>query len=342
MMVHSRIRARSRGFSLLEVILALLLSVFVVAGIAAAIRLNVLTLEQQRTRIERTQVARSVLQVIARDLRAALQYKPADVSGLEEIMAGTNASAAAGADPSLLGEYAEGLGIDDTGAIPGGDPAATSASEDSGIIPIHPGLYGSETHLVIDVSRLPRIDEYAPQFLGDGFKSIPSDAKTIVYYVENSKDENTVSFTMEDEVELGGLIRRSSDRAVASYAYAAGADLLSFGHQELIAPEIAEIRFRYFDGTDWVTSWDSDQANGFPSAVEVSIVIDPRKIEAQYQSDYVYNGFDQTSMEIYRTVVYLPVAEILPEEEEEPEPAAPAAEGGGEGSGTNQDDGGDR
>ncbi len=365
------------GFSLLEVILALFLSVFVILGIASAIRVNVVMLEQQQRKIEYAQVGRSIIQVIARDLRAALQHKPADVSGLQEIMAGSDPSSLlAGAGASLLGDLAGGDsggaadgGIGDalsgdfaqngaTGGLDGGgldaggldagglnlgagafgdidgggghsggaDPitgveqqSGPTAAEDCEVVPCHPGLYGSANHVVVDVSHLPRIDEWVAQTQLDGEISIPSDVKTVSYYVEAASENEFVSYTLEGEHELGGLFRRSADRAVASYAFQAGSDLLSIGHRELIAPEVAQIQFRYFDGVEWVTEWDSDIEGGFPSAVEIVVVIDPARVEVQNLSEYQFNGFNNETMLRYRSVVYLPVAEIVEEESAEGE-----------------------
>ena len=71
----------------MEVVLALALSTLVISAIAAAIRLHLLMLDRQQADIERSQVARAVLHMIANDLRSAIQYKPADVSALEELAA---------------------------------------------------------------------------------------------------------------------------------------------------------------------------------------------------------------------------------------------------------------
>ncbi len=73
------------------------------------------------------------------------------------------------------------------------------------------------------------------------------------------------------------------------------------------------IEFRYFDGEDWATEWDSDEAGGFPVAVEVTILVDN---ERAVSGDLNYRmQADPETGTPYRTVVNLPVAEILEEEE---------------------------
>lgn len=46
-------------------------------------------------------------------------------------------------------------------------------------------------------------------------------------------------------------------------------------NESLWAPEVVDCRFRYCDGTSWVDSWDSLQRNGLPTAVEVTLKLMP-------------------------------------------------------------------
>jgi len=73
------------GFSLLELILALALTVVVGGMIMTGIRVYMVQLNRQQSNIERQTVARSSLNMVASDLRAALQYKANDYSGLYEL-----------------------------------------------------------------------------------------------------------------------------------------------------------------------------------------------------------------------------------------------------------------
>ena len=84
---------------------------------------------------------------------------------------------------------------------------------------------------------------------------------------------------------------------------------------ELVAAEVAEIQFKYYDGQEWTDQWDSEEEGGFPTAVEISLVVDPRRT-SMASTGYQYNGFDQTLMERHRLTVHIPVAEPALEEEE--------------------------
>ena len=117
-----------------------------------------------------------------------------------------------------------------------------------------------------------------------------------------------------DNTAPGGLYRREIDRAVA--AYMGDIQLLSAPDPftKLVAAEVAQVQFRYFDGTDWKTSWDSVDEGGFPVAIEINLVVDPARSSTN-NTTYSYGGFDRQTMENFRTVVYLPVSEPVVEEE---------------------------
>ena len=77
------------GLTLLELILALALSVLVLMAIGMAIDMHYRMFDVRRTSIEETHVARAVLRSIADDLRTAVQYIPPDLSGLETVTGNT-------------------------------------------------------------------------------------------------------------------------------------------------------------------------------------------------------------------------------------------------------------
>ena len=374
-------RNSRRGFSLLEVLLALALSVVVLGAITMAIRVHLITLQKQQTEIERLQVARSVIFMVTNDLRAALQYKPADVSGVTNLQIAQTSIAGAfgGADLGALMESGslDGMDLDggsladlasgggagsetpptDSGSTTGSQSGAQPAGAGSGEITTagaalagagegqqnsappgggvtennqnlaqssqpanRPGLYGNASELSLDISRLPRLDEYSSTAISLGMTTDdPTDIKTITYFVSETASAgsgNQVVSILEDS-QTGGLYRRELERSIASYAIDYGSSLDIDRATTLISPVIAEIAFRYFDGSEWVTEWDSDESGGFPNAIEVTVVIDMRRADSNNRSQYEYSGYDSDHMFLYRSVVHLPIAE--------PEPEDPAA-----------------
>ena len=114
-------------------------------------------------------------------------------------------------------------------------------------------------------------------------------------------------FAQNDDVAPGGLYRRQIDRAVAAYRDETGLVRVDQNAQ-LIAPEVAQIAMRCFDGEQWVEEWDSEEYGGFPPAVEVTLVIDPARTKDG--ANYRFSGYDPETMQFYRTVIHLPAAEL--------------------------------
>ncbi len=289
------------GYTLLELLLALGLTVIVVGAIGAAIQLYIVALTRQQDKIERKQIARSVLTMIGNDLRAGIQYKAADYSSLENLLQTQMMMVQA---PPPADE----------------DSAAQEEPADSGVIvedevSFRPTLIGNNRVIMMDISRLPRQDQYNPLIAtAESMVQSPSDVKSLAYFVSLNSGGMESQVTFGQPAAPGGLYRREIDRAVA--AYMGDYDLISNpdGYTQLIANEIAQITFRYFDGEDWQDEWDAAEAGGFPSAVEVTIVIDPERSAPGSQS-YSYAGADPNSMETYRSVIHLPISDLPPSAE---------------------------
>lgn len=316
--------SRKNGYTLLEVVLALGLSVLLIGGISMAINFHMRTLRQQQIEIERSQVARQSLFLITKDIRAAIQYKPIETSALNELIE----SVSSATDVTGMAEDA-GLSEDliDQAGIGGGTAADDEDPAESEYQATRPGLYGTATELQIDVSRLPRKDQYSVVTFSDGTQSdITSDVKTVTYFVRN--EENYEENSSADNVSISqfGLVRRSIDRAVTRYALDYGGQINLEDYEEVLAEEISEIEFRYWDQTnkEWVTEWDSDEMMGLPGAVEVSVALGVKAEDNE-----------EDERKIYRSVVYLPIAEIIPPEpepvpDEEAESLDSAESGGSE------------
>ena len=104
---------------------------------------------------------------------------------------------------------------------------------------------------------------------------IPSDVKTITYYVQSLDTlEPEEADVLEDDVTIAsGLVRRRMDRAVTTFAAENGNadDLMQLG--DVIAPEVMEIEFQYWDGLQWLLEWDSEVNKGLPVAVEIRLYL---------------------------------------------------------------------
>jgi hypothetical protein len=146
-----------------------------------------------------------------------------------------------------------------------------------------PGLVGTSYEIQVDVSRLPRLEEY--QWITDAntanLDDIPSDIKTITYYVQSAGVLGGAIDPLDAAVATsadgsavtspGGLVRRILDRAVTGQAMNNGGTLALGQSGELLAPEVVSIEFSYWDGLIWQVSWDSDSMGELPLAIQVTI-----------------------------------------------------------------------
>ena len=320
-----RITLARPAFTLLELLLALALTVVVISTIATAIHVNLFALTRAQSNIERKQIARSVMAMIGNDIRAAVQFRASDFSGLEEVLRSQQLIAGA---PSVSGASIEALSpdsvsVDAIQSAVESQSQATPATEgftstddvaEEETVDWSVGLVGDSNFIMLDISRLPRIDQYHPliQTAQDAVTT-GSDIKQIVYYVASSNRQNSSNNLLADESPTSrqGLFRDEIDRAVAFYQGGINPGTPQ-DYSQLVANEIVQLQFRYFDGTDWLQQWDSSENKGFPSAVEISIVVDTNLLAgptSNFQND---NRFEN-----YRSVVHLPLAEIEEEENED-------------------------
>jgi hypothetical protein len=193
-----------------------------------------------------------------------------------------------------------------------------------------PGIYGSSTSIEIDISRLPRPDEYIPRepdLISGTVADLPSDIKTVSYFVQ-SKRMDGVRDPLATEIDIrsrlanndgavGGLVRRSVDRAITQFAYEQGTTDSLQRTGELLAPEVVALEFEYFDGAMWQMEWDSS-IQGLPLVVRITLAM---QLESKRQIDPVEPGqsilsltsgsLSENGIEIYTTTTVIPGSQLL-------------------------------
>ncbi|MDA8562895.1 hypothetical protein N9L06_00425, partial [Mariniblastus sp.] len=149
----SRKPKQNRAYTLLEVLLALGLTVVIFSMIAAGIRLHLVSIAQQQLKIEHRQIARNLLATIGTDIRSAVLYRATDYSGLENIRA-----------TELKQSSSSGITVDQLIS----DPTAAAEAANEEIDPdaeieeliqeedvsYRPVLRGSNRSIQFDISRL--------------------------------------------------------------------------------------------------------------------------------------------------------------------------------------------
>lgn len=312
---------RRRGVSLLELIVASAIAVVLMAAVSAAIHMYSRSVDVGRTNIEEAQLGRAVMKLMEDDLRNCIWKNDIDFSAVEALAADQTAGAAGaltgGTTSSSLGS---GLDLES-----GADELSNTTDLASSTSPaMQIGLYGNATELQFDMSRLPRVDEYDPEYVG--FRSLaladrPSDVKTVTYYllVPGTAYQGVVGDPTDRTAEQTGLVRRVLDRSVTQWALENGDTKQLDATAEIVAPEVCYLNFRYFDGYEWYEEWDSSAMNGLPLAVDIVLAIrsDDDRGGAADAGETMVLGVAEGDM-VFRRLIRIPIAvPIDPNAEEE-------------------------
>jgi len=272
-----------RGFTLLEVMLALGLTSLILVALGMAIDFHLRVLDAGRAHVEEAQLARVLLRRIADDLRGTVpvdSQNSAGASGASDVSGSSGASVASGASGTSTTSDTS----DASGTTLSTTPHAT------------PGIYGDAYTIQMDVSRLPQPYQLQTQCTL-GSESLQatslSDVKTVSYYVGSTQDAGSamgfqgVGATGGIQGAAGslpaapsgeqGLLRLELDRAAAQFQAEHGGFDATALNPALLAPEVAGIEFAYCDGTQWLDVWDTAQNGGLPVAVQVTLYITPAK-----------------------------------------------------------------
>ncbi|MBA4019355.1 MAG: hypothetical protein C0483_19485 [Pirellula sp.] len=197
--------------------------------------------------------------------------------------------------------------------------AADAESESSGDVTIAPlGVYGNQYDLQVDVSRLPRIDRMdslTGTITPDGIAAAgdpPSDVKTVSYYISTTAAAaaplSSNSGTAAPVMPAGGLVRRQVDRAIVNYGTLYGGSTDAGTREQMLAPEATALEFRYYDGTEWLTSWSSSDRGAVPVAIEIMLTLRAADA-APVGSTLLLASPGLPQEQTYRLMVHLPAGE---------------------------------
>ncbi len=321
------------AFTLFELILAIALSATLLSLIGTAVNLYLMRIDTSRMRIEEAQLARSILATIAADVRAATPYQTQDISTVAQLAVSAAAfnvddidSAAAFSAGALGSSSGTGAGTTSSAASDQSSSTSTGLSTDGALstTALVPGLNGLLNELMLDVARLPRLDELFPttpqSTLSNSANaaranlSRPSDMKTVRFFIRQGNtidpsDASATGLASAAQQVVGGLVRQTVDRSVRQMAEQAGNSQLLESGQVLLAPEVTQIQFRYFDGTTAVESWNMQERSSMPTAIEVRIWLMSQALSEQQQSSSAASSrLSQTRM--YSQTIDLPLAQV--------------------------------
>lgn len=147
------------------------------------------------------------------------------------------------------------------------------------------------------VSRPSRTETYAPFADVRAGAGRSSDLQAVAYFVTGQGGGTLQSLSSQP-----GLARMAGDRLLMQMADQQGNSSMMTANTKIMAPEVTSITFYYFDGTSWLTSWDSTSLAGLPKAVEVVIELAPLQ-GGTFKSGTLTTAADST---VYRLVVSFP------------------------------------
>ncbi len=279
-----RLRA---GFTLLELILALLVGVMLLAALYSAISTQARNISVSREQVEQTTLARSLINRIDSDVSGTVGL--ADGSRFRQAQNANNASSSSSSNSSSTTSTSTSstktsttakAGTSTSGSTPAASGSSTSSTSSTTgnttgsastttSITIPLGVVGSSDTLNVYTSKVPT-ELYTPA--PDGSTMVVGDVRRITYWLVSGDGTS------------GGLARSEIKAATQG----SGTGLLPDGvdeQQSVIAPEVRTLAFRYWDGGGWLTEWDSTTMGddgitpvGSPRAIEIAIgIAKPRR-----------------------------------------------------------------
>lgn len=228
------------GFSLIEVLLAVALSVTLMALLGSAINMYLLRVDASRSEVQQAQLARGILRLMADDLRSAAVIYEQDTSSVAD----------AAASQALFD-------VDQADET----PPADTGTLDTAVERPYVGVSGDLQSIQVDVLRL------RPAY------TIATDGEMQTVMMDYlSPGIAGVRYFLN---ELG-LVRQQVGRDVAVQQQQQGLQQTWEQSQRIVASEVVDLRFRYNDGVQTREYWDMQEQQGvLPVAVEVRIGLRP-------------------------------------------------------------------
>ncbi len=250
------------GYTLLEILLASVIAMLLLAALYAALDVTLVRMEVNRDLIARNDLRRAVINRMSADLVNTLGPLPPKSGG--DGMTGTGSSASTGtasastATPATSTTTPAASGTT-TDATTTDLPVVTGAD-----IPLGSGIVGTDKQLTIFLSRVPTslVDLEAAANVD---VTLPADMRRVTYYLSS------------DNV---GLCRQERPWVTADGVWNTSDPDRTDELSEIIAPEVLDVTFEYFDGSAWQSSWDGSQTasdgvalTGPPRAIRVTFVM---------------------------------------------------------------------
>ena len=284
------------GFTLVELLLATALTAVVMMAVYSSLDLYQRLMTAGRVDSERTQLKRALLEAMKRDIQSLVYYAPPETVGSSE--------ATESADTEQAGMLS---------LLPA-DTSDESDTEEELMVQPGSGLYGDLTTLMLHVSRPPLAVQTVT---ADGMPATEVDLRSISWFlaVPNAPGlagavGNLASgggMTMSRNSAVQGIARLQGASFALDYYDSQEATGLLAERAEILSDQVTLLEFRYFDGIEWLESWDSDVMEGLPAAVEISIGFAPVTGNANSLGSQQPSTVENQTGEITRCVIEMPL-----------------------------------
>lgn len=183
-----------------------------------------------------------------------------------------------------------------------------------------PGISGDDRHIKIQTAVITDPELYIRRSIEDDPLPAQGDIRDVQYYLGYDEEETFVYPDGTESWKPLGLVRReikTPNQVLIDETDAEDVDL------DLLAAELKYLRFRYFDGVDWIDKWDIGESpeggmgNSLPQAVEVTVGYTPlppkeeEEVDLEADPDLIPSEPEPYSSQTYTVMVPLPQADTF-------------------------------
>ncbi len=281
---------------MLEVVVAMALSVVLLAALLTALDLQRRLWSAGRADVERAQLERAILEKIAKDIRAVSFRLPVEEEPSQPQAASDSSEETADVEPTP-----EELVVTADEAL--ANPAAALAGDSSNLV-LRIDRPSRQSPLLLAAAASGDAELYAAATVRDN--------RSVAYFLAQSGVGDlqvaAASYltTLEGSPAVG-LVRLEGNAQTLQYADSLGdVDTLA-AHAQLLAPEAAHLQFRYFDGLTWYDAWDSAALGTLPTAVEITLGVTLATDSDRIADATISVDIDAVSLK--QLVVFLPTSQ---------------------------------
>lgn len=270
-----RLRA---GFTLLEMILALAIGILLMYSLYSVLSQQVQQAQHGRLTLHEGTLARSILTRMTSEILCSLgpvnTFVQPDPSAAASTPSTTTPTTGTTTDSTTTPS-------DTTGGV-----------QTNSTVTFNLGVYGTSSLLVLNVSKVPR----------ELIKTDPTQQALVC-------DLRRISYW---QITSRGLARQEVIQATSTDLATVPPDI-DDAESYVIAPEVKDVSFQYWDGTTWLDYWDGSELGGVtgdipigpPSAIAITLTFNRRG------ADNV--ELEESSLPKYRHVVNIPAGNSFPQ-----------------------------